>query len=78
MAQVDWSDYVEVESLDVLAKLAALNAKRADISKKWNELWTKHKLDAIITPTTRTTAVEHDAFAPPPYTVFVNLLDVSS
>lgn len=76
-SMLDWSDFADIEKLEGLQKFSALNVRRQVVTEQWNEIWTKHKLDAVIAPPLRTTAVEHDTTGVPPYTVFLNLLDVS-
>lgn len=72
-------EYVaEIHGLDSLQKFAALNVKRADITDGWNKLWLRHRLDAVVGPGAQNSAVEHDEFGVPAYTVFLNLLDASS
>lgn len=66
----------DIHGLDSLQKFAALTIKRADISDSWNNLWATQRLDAVVAPAAQNSAVEHDTFNMPPYTVFLNLLDV--
>lgn len=71
-------DFVgELDSLEGLDKLSGLHLKKAAIADIWRKLWNSHGLDAVVGPGARTTAVEHDQFGLLPYTVFLNLLDVS-
>lgn len=60
-----------------LERLAALNIKRKQIADTWRKLWIKYQLDAVIGPTAQNTALTHDEFGLPPYTLSLNLLDVS-
>lgn len=70
-------EYVaDIHGLDSLQKFAALTVKRADIADSWNNLWVTHRLDGVVGPAAQNSAVEHDTFNIPPYTVFLNLLDV--
>jgi amidase len=72
-------EYVtDIHGLDSLRTFAALNVKREDIAESWNKLWAMHGLDAVMGPGAQNSAVEHDAYNMPPYTVFLNLLDVRS
>ncbi len=59
-----------------LDRLAILINKRAELTASWHKLMNQHGLDAVISPAAQTTAVEHDLFGIPPYTSFLNLLDV--
>lgn len=59
-----------------LEAMARLVMRRAEITDAWRGTWAKYGLDAILAPVAQSTAVEHDAFGIPPYTAFVNLLDV--
>lgn len=53
-----------------------LHAAMRDIQKVIREMWIKLELDGLIMPVFQGTAVEHDAYGAPPYTVLANLLDV--
>lgn len=67
----------DIHGLDPLQKYAALTVKRASIADDWNQLWVSKRLDAVVAPAAQNSAVEHDEFNVPAYTVFLNLLDVS-
>ncbi|ETS76633.1 hypothetical protein PFICI_12020 [Pestalotiopsis fici W106-1] len=71
----EYSKFAHLSQLEGLEKLAALNKERSRILAEWNKLWAKHQIDAVIAPSTRTTAVEHDAMGIPAYTLLLNLLD---
>lgn len=60
-----------------LTDLAALNRQRVEFQDSWRRLWIENKLDAIIAPGAQHTAVKHDTYGMPCYTVIWNLLDVS-
>ncbi|PKX96391.1 putative general amidase [Aspergillus novofumigatus IBT 16806] len=64
--------------LDRLGKLAALNAKRADLRETWRKMWNNHDLDICLAPPAQNTAVPHDMFGLAPYTTFLNCLDYPS
>ncbi|KAF7166913.1 hypothetical protein CNMCM5623_000450 [Aspergillus felis] len=64
--------------LDRLGKLAALNAKRADLRETWRKVWNSHDLDICLAPPAQNTAVPHDMFGLAPYTTFLNCLDYPS
>lgn len=74
----NFAKFAHLAQLEGLEKLAALNVERGKILAEWNQLWKKHQIDAVIAPSTRTTAVEHDLMGIPAYTMLLNLLDVSS
>lgn len=74
----NFAKFAHLAQLEGFEKLAALNVERAKILAAWNQLWKKHQIDAVIAPSTRTTAVEHDLMGIPAYTMLLNLLDVSS
>ena len=67
----------DIDTLQGVDKLAALNVKRAAVADGWRELWRKHRFDAVISPSAQHTALPHDQFGIPPYTVFLNTMDVS-
>ncbi|KIE02057.1 fatty-acid amide hydrolase, partial [Metarhizium majus ARSEF 297] len=67
----------DLRNLSELKQLSGLNLKRQELISDWCRLWQKYEIDAVIGPGGRTTAVEHDEFTLPPYTVLMNLLDVS-
>jgi amidase len=69
-----WADF---DQMDMFRKVAALGRERHRLSEAWRKLWNEMKLDAIICPGAQHTAVKHDTFQYPAYTVFLNVLDVS-
>lgn len=76
--KIDWSYLSDVDAEPGLPRFAALNVKRAEIIDSWRKLWSRHQLDAVIGPAAQNTAIEHDEYGMPPYTQFLNLIDVSS
>jgi amidase len=68
----------DLSHLDRLGKLAALNARRAELRETWRKLWNSHDLHICLAPPAQNTAVPHDMFGLAPYTTFLNCLDVSS
>ncbi|RMZ82505.1 hypothetical protein DV737_g1991, partial [Chaetothyriales sp. CBS 132003] len=60
-----------------LDDLFAMNTARAQIIAEWQNIWLENHLDAIIMPGHRSTAVQHDKYGQPPYTVLWNLVDVT-
>lgn len=67
----------DIASYDGLAKLSVLNKKRAEVTERWQQLWERYALDAVVGPASQGTAVEHDLYGVPGYTPFLNLLNVS-
>ena len=67
----------DMSSLDRLDQLAMLNTLKAQIREDYREMWLKYDLDICLAPPAQNTAVEHDTFGSPPYTAFLNTLDVS-
>ncbi|KAE8138907.1 amidase signature domain-containing protein [Aspergillus pseudotamarii] len=65
----------DMSSMDRLAKLAALNTRRAELKEEYRKTWKQHDLDICLAPPAQNTAVAHDAFGPAPYTIFLNCLD---
>jgi len=73
-----WEFMSSLSGLDDLEKFAKLQARRAELSEDWRKIWYKYKFDAVIAPSAQSTAVEHDTFGWPPYTAFLNVLNVSN
>lgn len=69
--------WTEFDEMDVFHKVSALGRERHRLSEAWRTLWNEMKLDAVICPGAQHTAVKHDSFQYPAYTVFLNVLDVS-
>jgi amidase len=67
----------DIDSLQGVEKLAALNVKWAAVVDAWRETWNKYNFDAVLSPAAQNTAVPHDQYGIPPYTVFLNTLDVN-
>lgn len=67
----------DLEGMDMFHKIAALLRKRRELCEAWRKLWIDLGLDAVICPGAQTTAVKHDTYPYPAYTVFLNVLDVS-
>ncbi|UNI16476.1 Amidase [Purpureocillium takamizusanense] len=59
-----------------LKRLAALNVKRHEIEDRWRRVWVERgPLDGVVAPSAQNTAVEHDEYGAPPYTLLLNVLD---
>ena len=67
----------DIDNLQGIDKLAALNVKRAAVTDAWRALWREHRFDAVLSPAAQHTALPHDQYGIPPYTVYLNTLDVS-
>lgn len=52
------------------------NMERAKVLSKWHDVFVEERLDAVICPGYQTTAVPHDTYGIPAYTVLQNLIDV--
>ena len=44
----------------------------------WRKAWVEYKVDVILAPSAQNTAVPYDTYGWPPYTLFLNVLDVSA
>ena len=53
-----------------------LHTARSNVIDAWHQVWVQEKLDVLLAPGAQNTAVPHDTYAWPPYTVMWNLLDV--
>ena len=67
----------DIKSLEGVPRVAALNVKRYMIAEEWRSLWKEKVLDGVIGPGAQNTAVRHDTYGLPPYTLLLNVLDVS-
>lgn len=77
MSSIDWNFVPDISRMDGLQKLGILQNLRAEIANEWRKLWFKHDLDAVISPSAQNTAVEHDQYCWPAYSLLLNVLDVS-
>lgn len=69
--------FPEIEKLSGIGRVAALNMRRQEMREHWRRVWNHYGIDAVIGPAAQHTAVPHDEYVLPPYTVFLNTLDVS-
>lgn len=76
--KIDWSYLSGIDKSPSLARLAALSVKQAEIIDSWAGLWKRHRLDAAVSVAAQNSAIEHDEYGMPPYTQFLNLIDVST
>ncbi|BCS27815.1 general amidase GmdB [Aspergillus puulaauensis] len=56
-------------------KINALHTARQGYADAWRKCWVENGLDVVLVPGAQNTAVPHDTFGWPPYTVVWNLLD---
>lgn len=64
------------ESEPTLRDLFDMNAARAEIAAHLRQVYVSNNLDVIIAPGYQSTAVPHDTYGVPVYTVIANLVDV--
>ncbi|KAI2840227.1 hypothetical protein CBS147321_7233 [Aspergillus niger] len=62
-------------NLPPFEKIDALHKARKAYSEAWRKTWVENDLDVLLSPGAQNTAVPHDTFGWPPYTVVWNLLD---
>jgi len=67
----------DIAHLEGVVRVAALNTKREAIREGWRRVWKEQKLDVVIGPPAQHSAVPHDTYGLPPYTLMLNVLDVS-
>ncbi|KAM3511972.1 hypothetical protein MY11210_004372 [Beauveria gryllotalpidicola] len=65
MAFAPWTYLEDVQELEGLARLSALNRKRVEIARVWHAAYAKHDLDAVIGLLMQHTAAPHDEFSYP-------------
>ncbi|EKG20755.1 hypothetical protein MPH_01922 [Macrophomina phaseolina MS6] len=58
-------------------ELAGMNVQREQFAEAWRRVWVDKTLDIILAPGAQNTAVPHDKYSMPPYTLVWNYLDVS-
>lgn len=63
--------------LDVPERLFNLDGVKYEYGKAWQEVWRDNGLDVVLAPGAATTAVPHDTYGNPVYTLMWNVLDVS-
>ena len=69
---------VRDETLNDFQRLAATTVKRFALKEVWRNIWNQHDLDVVIAPAAQCTAIPHDTFPLPAYTVLLNCLDYPS
>ncbi|CAI7663578.1 unnamed protein product [Penicillium glandicola] len=63
------------QGLGPFETILALHAARQRVDDAWRQIWVDQKLDVILAPGAQGTAVSHDTYGWPPYTVIWNVLD---
>ncbi|KAH8435262.1 general amidase GmdB [Aspergillus melleus] len=63
------------QDLRVFETIDALHTARQKYCDAWRKLWVQNGLDVVLGPGAQNTAVPHDTFGWPPYTLVWNLLD---
>ncbi|KAK1147548.1 hypothetical protein N8T08_000890 [Aspergillus melleus] len=63
------------QNLGVFEKIEMLHTARQKYCDVWRKLWVQHGLDVVLGPGAQNTAVPHDTYGWPPYTLVWNLLD---
>lgn len=66
------------QELDPFQKIQKLHVARQRVCDAWRREWIEQKLDVVLAPGAQNTAVAHDTYGWPPYTVLWNLLDVGA
>ncbi|OQE22562.1 hypothetical protein PENSTE_c010G04536 [Penicillium steckii] len=61
--------------LDPFQKIQKLHEAKNKFRDAWHRIWVEQKLDAVIAPGAQSTAVGHDKYGWPPYTLVWNVLD---
>ncbi|GAQ47366.1 hypothetical protein AtubIFM55763_008768 [Aspergillus tubingensis] len=68
-------DFPVSKELGIFEEIHELHHKRQDYRDAWRKVWVETGIDVILGPGAQNTAVPHDTYAWPPYTVVWNLLD---
>ncbi|KAG6016741.1 hypothetical protein E4U54_000501 [Claviceps lovelessii] len=63
------------QALEPFEKLNALHMAVQRYQEAWRQAWVDHEIDVFLAPAAQSTAVAHDTFGWPPYTILWNLLD---
>ncbi|KXG53696.1 Amidase [Penicillium griseofulvum] len=63
------------QGLDTFETIKTLYDARQRVHDAWRQTWVDQKLDVILAPGAQNTAVAHDTYGWPPYTVIWNVLD---
>ncbi|KXH59315.1 hypothetical protein CSAL01_11001 [Colletotrichum salicis] len=68
-------DFPMDPKLDIPSQFTGLNMARAAYAQSWSQTWQQHDLDIVLAPGASCTAVPHDTFGLPVYTVMWSLID---
>ncbi|CAJ0540845.1 Ff.00g077540.m01.CDS01 [Fusarium sp. VM40] len=68
-------DFPVSPKLDIPTQFHKLNEARGAYGEAWKEAWREYELDVVIAPGAVGTAVPHDTYGLPVYTVMWNVLD---
>ncbi|KAL0780441.1 hypothetical protein CaCOL14_001776 [Colletotrichum acutatum] len=68
-------DFPVDPKLDIPGQYTGLNMARAAYAQAWSQTWQEHDLDIVLAPGASCTAVPHDTFGLPVYTVMWSLID---
>ncbi|KAL2877018.1 hypothetical protein SGCOL_007637 [Colletotrichum sp. CLE4] len=68
-------DFPVDPKLDIPSQFTGLNMARAAYAQSWSQTWQQHDLDIVLAPGASCTAVPHDLFGLPVYTVMWSLID---
>ncbi|KAK0371726.1 hypothetical protein CLIM01_10932 [Colletotrichum limetticola] len=68
-------DFPVDPKLDIPSQFTGLNMARAAYAQSWSQTWQEHDLDIVLAPGASCTAVPHDTFGLPVYTVMWSLID---
>ncbi|KXH28971.1 hypothetical protein CSIM01_02040 [Colletotrichum simmondsii] len=68
-------DFPVDPKLDIPSQFTGLNMARAAFAQAWSQTWQEHDLDIVMAPGASCTAVPHDTFGLPVYTVMWSLID---
>ncbi|KAI5862039.1 amidase [Durotheca rogersii] len=66
---------VVAAGLELAQVLERLGAARGAYSDAWRRTWLEHDLDVVLAPGAQNTAVAHDTWGLPPYTLMWNLIE---
>ncbi|KAL2064572.1 hypothetical protein VTL71DRAFT_3709 [Oculimacula yallundae] len=61
--------------LNTISKMSEFLGLRDNYAKEWQKVWLEHALDIVISPGAAHTAVPHDTYGMPSYTLMWNVLD---
>lgn len=71
-------DFPASPDLEISQRVSDLNEVRDAYSHTWKQTWCDNHLDVVLAPGAAHTAVPHDTYGNPVYTLMWNVLDVSA